>query len=650
MSTEFRVDFAPIHTGAESCGEDSLRLEAYRRYVKYELIPGLVKQYKSAHPDISWGDAYLAVRKAHIEYIGTLFPRKGIEVNPFPGEDFVSTQAPVLDDEDKFHSCYRRDEVGLPAFRKHTLTFNGKGIGRWFHHSSPVPYEVTDKHERREKTIRNLRQLAAQDPDKPIAEVRLLSPLDGLKAKAASPFAHKYFTELNDYEQLLETAVAAELSGLDITLFNFGVNSGRYLTNELQTLLNVRALKKLHAKITGDKPPQSFTLDPSDPQIEKTFLEQLKKQNSGDYQTLPQNIDASNATEEQKKLYRKLMQLLSTGEWKKNNFYAQAILVVLLYSFDFLTATGCNDAKDRDGNLTNMIEALLISLHKPELKLGDILKTVQQHSSAARVAEMVSMPGLAKGLDHSANPNRKAARMFKLIYTEHQHEAFKKRDGQTHHTEQPLQLVFVHEEKPKGIWRSLAAAFRKIGEALKSLGNAISTVFWGILLAVGIATTASASTDIVKDGVSSPDASGAYVAVVSTEDGFSQVPQPQPVQKREDDTTAQEGRAESDDEATHSDADEDDTYDTYSLGTSPSESPVLSRKSGSESPNESPRVKSWAEVRAQHPGHLSAVDAIAKMGLINSKSPPKPKPLSLSEYSKKYNDSTSLDTTRRHTF
>ncbi len=585
MTTEFSLqkDFEDIRKGMTACDNNRERLKIYRKHIKYELLPPLIERYKTVHPEISWGDAYLAVRDAFIEYVGEHFPREGILAEPFPGATFESKQTPILDKDGKFHCCYRRNKEGLAAFRQHTLSFNKRELIRWYHHSSPVPYEMDgDKKysvRRLEATIANLQQL----PGDKIAEIRLLSPMKGLKETFSAPFVKKYFTTLNDYDQLLETAIAAELSGKKILLFNLGVNYGRKHASSLQKKLNVRGLKTLLSRIPNSGislTPNPFSLSIDDPNIKDSFLTQLSKQHSEEYSELPQHIDNSTATTEQKQLYKYMMELLSTENWAKEdfNFRAQALMVLLCYSLGYFTVTGCNDAKDRDGALTNVIEALIISGYIKNQTFDEILKVVQKNSLAEKVAEAIAMPG-AKGLDVKENPDRDVSRIFKLLFTKKQHEKYKKRDQQEAVASAAKEFVLIPVEttkipaaempEEKGFWGVLC----RFGRCLKKIGSAIVKPFWSLLFTIGLVTTAVASTDAMKDGVSASttSADSSFITQPGTID-----PTPQsPLEKRRDDVVS--------DDASPVDEikseDEDDEEDGFHSGkSSASSSPTLSNK------------------------------------------------------------------------
>lgn len=437
-----------------------------------KIIPKLIKVYQDHNPGASWDNAYFAVREAHIEYMGKLFPRTGIEKELKDG--FVSRQTPV---GETFYNCYRRNKPGL-GLRVHTFSHGEKELFRVLYHGSPVPYEIVDPRVRLEHTIANLDEL----PGRTIVEIRLLSisPL-------AKPFTSKYFTELTDYDQLLETAIAAKFSKKNIILFNFAVNPGKYLPSELQTLLNIRALKQVFAKMSGKSfEGINYELDLKDDleTLKQKFLAKLKEENPESYNDLPQDAENTSASTAQKKHYREILILLKGGA--KNHYKISIKLIELTQSLAGIdtVAAGCNDGKDRTGELAVRLEANQVALQRGVTSHGEIEKIREQlrkESTPAVAAEMISMPGFAKGLDIKENPDRKTAKFFKFVYPvkppkmELQEVALPKTSTQT--TEQPK----------AGFWRSIANGFRAFGNRVKAFFHSIPKLIYGALLAITFA-------------------------------------------------------------------------------------------------------------------------------------------------------------------
>lgn len=429
-----------------------------RKVFKETTLPALVEKYKADHPEQSWEQSFVAVRDAHITFLETKFPAEGIK-REFDG--YISEQ--TIPEGSVFRNCYRRNctTPGLSGYRKHTFKKGEETLVEWYHHSSPVPYELKDFNTRLTLATQNLQQL----PGEIIAEVRLLSPLKGLKAW----FARKYFTKLNDYDQLLETAMAAELAeNKEILLFNFGVNTGRHYADELQTFLNVRAMSKLLAKAfrelnypvvpTPDEklltqadlnPPNKNPL--TEMEAKELFLSRLRNKNKAHILALLTQLTTNGkerfSTDQQKRIYqhtRDIINLLLNNRWEdpKKNYKIQAKLVKLNYLLGHTVATGCNDAKDRDSRLAITIEANEIFARKAledKRTRQEIEKIVYQQSTPVEAAKKISMPDFAEGLDiggksdgndHLGN-SRKIAGIFKHVYTEKQRRAYERLDNPT---------------------------------------------------------------------------------------------------------------------------------------------------------------------------------------------------------------------------
>lgn len=442
MRKVFRaIHFDPIYTQNP---------KKHRKQIKYHDIPDLVKNVKQRSGK-SWAESYETVRQAHIKYMAELFPQEGIKKSfTINDELFFSEQIPV----GQFRSCYERTGEGLSAFRKHTFKKDEKVLIEYFHHSSPVPYEESDFAKRIDGTIKNLQQVADENKDKTLVEIRLLSPLKGWKSRVAK----KYFTTLDDYDQLLETAIAAELCGREVILFNFGVNGGRTHADELQNLLNTRAMTKLFSKIQRVLGSKETALDKTllikelgtEKTTKKYFLAGLKEANKSQWdiwrlQLAEIHNKQKNATftpEQQKiaDLSNEIFMLTTNNKWAKpdDNYKIQAILVKLNFLLGHTVATGCNDAKDRDSRLAIAIEAQEIAEQTKvtiPTDIEQIEKIVYEKSTPREVAELF-IPGLAHGLDiggksdgndHLGN-TRGTAGIFKQIYTPKQRAKYEKKD------------------------------------------------------------------------------------------------------------------------------------------------------------------------------------------------------------------------------
>jgi len=598
-----------------------------------KIIAALMTKVKKEY-SISDKDAFELTRKAHIAYMGELFPKKGIIKN-FDG--YTSTQKPIPDTRGRFRNCYRRGKEGLPAFREHTFKHGEELLIKYYHHSSPVPYEIKDFKVRLEATIANFDQLATKlthteqqlniqidsainnltkledklsDPmpqleknlikikryfdsfssmlqenlseytsdlkqdlskeeqafskliqqpflnikeikntikniqnfqkeaqrrfdkfglrlqnpfkllaettdiiakkikkisgtiqcpsknneniktipdlktkfdqlrtplntstlearienfnnliikskfkkylpklirDVPITEIRLLSPLSKVSS-IVNRFMDK--NPLDDKTQLLETALAATLSGKNILLFNFGVNFGRKFSDKLQQQLNVKALLGLFSLMTGkdwrpitDKDLTKNWANSNEKQLKKLFQEKLDKEHSDNKLMLQQKIskwkkqhETSTDNNAKEILFTEILTLFEHNKWKKteNNYQIQAKLVKLNYLLGRHVATGCNDAKDRDGRLAITVEAneLLgdVEYKMPNDRTYTDLERKQKYlfdkSTATTVAQTVSMLGFDKGLGINPDDNNghlqpkrpKTAAIFRVIY------------------------------------------------------------------------------------------------------------------------------------------------------------------------------------------------------------------------------------------
>jgi hypothetical protein len=443
LEKQFNLVFDDLPFGRASTSEE------HRKKIKYKIIPGLVEFYKAKYPEKSWATCYREVQDLHIKYIGTQFPNEGI-TREF--DDFVSTQIPVLDENGEFHSCYRRNKPGLPAFRAHIFSkADGEVLVEWFHHSFPVPYGEPDFFQRHQWTIQNLKQL----PGETIAEIRLITPLTGKKADIIK----KHFTELSDYDQLLELAIAAEFCEKEILLFNYGINDLRALADPLQDWLNTRAMVKLYSKVLAEL-EQNHSIVPLNTRLidrlseteEETkiyFRGSLEQDNAAQMAKLREyfawfderifNEDMNFADKQKQEIYDLAIQIKHLfdfrGSWKtkENKYKIQAALVKLNYLLDHTVASGCNDAKDRDGMLAIEIEATEIeAANKRDKKAAtpfeDIKKRVKEQSTSNEVAQYISMPGLDTGIDAKDNYNRKFSGVFKRIYTMRQLSKYERKD------------------------------------------------------------------------------------------------------------------------------------------------------------------------------------------------------------------------------
>ena len=125
----------------------------------------------------------------------------------------------------------------MPAFRKHT--FNNlstqKTLIEFYHHTSPIPYEIRNFASRVDAATENFVTLAKElGNPAAITEIRLLSP-------------GNLFVE--DAQQILETYLAAIRSKKNITLFNYGINIARVSEVALQEQINTRAINQLFEKV-----------------------------------------------------------------------------------------------------------------------------------------------------------------------------------------------------------------------------------------------------------------------------------------------------------------------------------------------------------------------------------------------------------------
>jgi len=388
------------------------------------------------------------LRREHIEYLSTLYPEEGIIKNfQIDDKSYSSAQVPV----GKLHNCYRRWTTGLAAFRKHTFKAGDETLMEYYHHSSPVVYEEPDFKKRIEGTIENFKQVVRDTGGKPVTEIRLLSTT----SQAGG-----------DKKQAVETYLAAILASTPeqpITVFFHGVNLARYLRGSkfapkflspdggFQTWLNTRSCNTLFEKIL-----KQANIDNSD-------LKQKLEHIEGERNKLKQKIEvlfSSGADEETIKskfeeylkehhksevrnfeIYKKL--LLNNPAISKETAYDLKILFDLLKADeDLLTppeyngqiqaallrlsrnagetvATGCNDAKDRDGMVSIVVEANEIYRQRhgkyPDIiqatkdsalrkEMKEIQTEVFLKSTAASVAENVSWPEMAKGLDNADAP------------------------------------------------------------------------------------------------------------------------------------------------------------------------------------------------------------------------------------------------------
>jgi len=455
MNDFFREQFKNIHAIklSDDLKERQRELEAYRLEIKYKIIPSLVAALKAHNKkangqNISWAAAYREVQKLQIKYMGEFF--KGSEVaystDAHPEKVFVSKQTPV----GEFSPVYQRFNQGLAAWREYSFSVQGHGIPLLsLHiHASPVPYGEDLFGQRIEWTKNNFEQLLTHTGNKPLTEIRLLTPM---------PTPNKHFTTLSDYDQLLETAIAAELLNAqkgeqkkDILLFNYGTNAARRFAQQLQRLLNTRATTKLFDLVLvklGKNGPlpnlapllETVPLNANEKITKKLFLKQLENQDKIHRETWKQQVailnefDPNTLTPEQQKILTlalEIIEMIQFDRWasEANKHRIQAALVELNDLLNRTVAVGCNDAKDRVGEQIAMLEARQIR-KETECEVNKALvNEVLDKSTPEKVAPQISMPNLAHGRDTKGHPEKRSAGIFKRIYTMAQLRKFEAKD------------------------------------------------------------------------------------------------------------------------------------------------------------------------------------------------------------------------------
>lgn len=444
-------------------------LSALERQIERELKSNaaFAKKYS---PEQIKDFAKEILRREHIEYLSTLYPEEGIIKNfQIDDKNYSSAQVPV----GKLHNCYRRWTTGLAAFRKHTFKEGDKILMEYYHHSSPVVYEEPDFIKRINGTIENFKQVVRETGGKPVTEIRLLSTT----SQAGG-----------DKKQAVETYLAAILASTPeqpITVFFHGVNPARYLRGTkfvpkflspeggFQTWLNTRSCNSLFEKILTqaniDNPYLKliekeranlkqkikvlYESGADEETIKSKFEEYLKEHHEfearffEEYKTLLLDPAISQETAYDLKILFDLLKadedLLTPPQY---NGQIQATLLRLSKSVGETVATGCNDAKDRDGMVSIVVEANEIYRQRhgryPDIiqatkgsalrkEMKEIQTEVFLRSTAASVAENVSWPKMAKGLDNADAPGSSfkhlpndgsMAGYFKVMYHDFYHD------------------------------------------------------------------------------------------------------------------------------------------------------------------------------------------------------------------------------------
>jgi hypothetical protein len=360
-------------------------------------------------------------------------------------------------------NCYRRNGVGLAGLRKHQLKKGNDILIEYYHHASPVPYELSNFAQRVKITKQNFEQLKLNiDPENklsgevPMTQVRLLSPLG--KPWRWFDFAQK------QYDQTLETYFAMLRSNGNHRMFVYGTNMVRGRYDELQTLINTRAtndlfidmikylgsndkyakkiaqlqysrrktlerIREIELKDEDEAKEQFIGILRSYHHLEKDFAKYCEKiwQKHKEKNTVS-NDNVSND-------FDMALRLMHNNSWakKQHNYQLQAILVRLDRKLGRHVATGCNDGKDRDGRLAVTIEANEIYRdkhnHYPDPFNQQHRKVLQKlesevylQSTPRLVAAAVSIPGAnhmeLKDSDGNAHiPTRPyLARLFKDMH------------------------------------------------------------------------------------------------------------------------------------------------------------------------------------------------------------------------------------------
>jgi len=442
-------------------------LSALAAKIEEQLTEQLKKQYTKEAIKIF---AHEILRREHIEYLSKLYPKDGIIKKFIMTDDkhvehkYTSSQVSI----GKPRNCYHRwgtnepdpndpddpNRVGLSAFRKHTLEKNGiaKPLIEYYHHASPVVYEEPDFQKRIKATEANLKQAVRKTGGGPLTEVRLLSTNKGPGG---------------DYKQAFQTYLAAIRASTEdepITVFFYGVNIARFASSSasqlfsfnipgysggLQTFINTRSTNTLFEKIFNqlgiqngpvlsaikgqrtllDAEIKKIDLSEGEKFVEKKLRELLEKHHKLEEKLLKQYKEIMKTAiplydENQKLIYADTITLLKLMENNrylkpKYNGQLQATLVRLNARLGEHVATGCNDAKDRDGMVSIVVEANEIyrdrhgcypDITHPEKgpKIRQELRLIQhyvcKYSTPAKVAEAVSWFGVASGLDNTNQP------------------------------------------------------------------------------------------------------------------------------------------------------------------------------------------------------------------------------------------------------
>jgi hypothetical protein len=414
-------------------------------------------QAKTPGAQLSDRDAFEILRREHIKYLSkqSAFSQEGVK-REFDVEfqKYESTQIPM---GDEFRICYYEWEQGVRAFREHKLTTdddkgNKKTLIKYHHHSSPVSSGIPNFADRIATTEANFKQVVADLGGKPVTEIRLLSTNKRLGG--------------GNYKEVLETYLAAIRCDQPLNIFFYGVNFARFLRPSvllpkwfsnligyeggLQTWINTRSTNELFEKVFKklnignlglekikeqrielQKKIKDLNLTKGAKAIEKKFLELLREHQKVEkellekYKTLWKKRPPGVSTDEEQAIIEDLntfFQLIENNRYVSSTYNGQiqATLVRLNRRLDEQVVTGCYDAKDRDGMVSIVVEANEIYKethgHYPDIsaegkkgseirkELKKIQNQVCMYSTAAPVAEQVSWPKIAKGLDNTQAP------------------------------------------------------------------------------------------------------------------------------------------------------------------------------------------------------------------------------------------------------
>ena len=451
-------------------------IENYKPILK-QWLRGLAEkiQRDNSAYHISDAAAWEILRRKHVlflsRYFHVLYPDGSI-THKYSGH--LSKQMLV----GPFYNCNLRWMPLLPALRKHVFSVAGSNapLLQFYHHTSPVPYDIENFAERIRATISNFVSLATQLNNPPsITEVRLLSPWNTVNN---TPH-HR------DYQQVFETYLAIIRSRLPIHLFNYGINIGRVRgESELQAHINLRATNQLFEKIflrlnialprahtaVRDKRAQLTDsicqIDLADNQKARAeFENQVKKHHLveeglfADYQNDWNDfLKLSRPRDQHTRLIEAMHLFLNLRRHAANvlgeyNGQIQAMLIEINYLLGEAVCMGCNDAKDRDGMVTVTLEAMHIfyqtngrypfpfplphahaadEIHaefaiqraRDIETLADIQRNVCLFSTPQATAEAVSWPHFARGLNGTDQifsgfghlAHAQTAGLFKKIY------------------------------------------------------------------------------------------------------------------------------------------------------------------------------------------------------------------------------------------